>query len=66
MCGGNTILSSPELVFPFPTFPGGVENAYSQFFRKLFDLFEIFFADYDQDTRGLQELCGVNGNCRPT
>ena len=27
----------PKMSLPFPTFPGGLENTYSQFSRKLFD-----------------------------
>ena len=37
----NTNLSlSPKIVLAFPRFPGGVENTYSQFSRKLFNHFE--------------------------
>ena len=40
----NTIL------IPFPPFPGGVKNTYSQFSRKLVNKIQDLFADYDQGT----------------
>ena len=49
-CAANNASLSFFLKFslPFPPFPGGVENAYSQFSRKLFNYFHFFLADYDQ------------------
>ena len=33
----NARLTSPKILLPFPPFPGGAENTYRQFSRKLFN-----------------------------